>query len=104
LEELSYNFDESTNIIYEHPHAIYASRLLNFPNLPEPTNCPDQQEFVSSSRIIQVQTGEFYHLHAVYLFVQLMNKLIIYFFSIKFIIGEVKTLCSDECLGCAFTN
>src|SRR4051794_38068511 len=49
LEELSYNVDELTNIIHQtHPQAIYTSRSLNFPDLPEPINCPNQQEFVSS--------------------------------------------------------
>ena len=59
LEELSYDFNESTNSqLYEtHPQTIYTSRLLHFPNLPEPINCPNQQEFVSSKSLI-IQTGK----------------------------------------------
>ena len=50
LEELTYDFTESTNtkLFETHPQAIYTSRLLNFSNLPEPVNCPNQEEFVSS--------------------------------------------------------
>ena len=50
LEELSYDFTGSTNtkLFETHPQAIYTSRLLNFSNLPEPVNCPNQEEFVSS--------------------------------------------------------
>src|ERR1700753_1708297 len=38
LEELSYDFTESTNtkLFETHPQAIYISRLLNFSNLPKP--------------------------------------------------------------------
>ena len=53
-----------TNLLLEmqlktHPQAIYTSRPFNFQNLPEPINCPNQQEFVSSRNILQIQTGEF---------------------------------------------
>ncbi|UZO12682.1 uncharacterized protein OCT59_004206 [Rhizophagus irregularis] len=64
---LSYNLNESTNItdlftkIQTHPQAIYTSRLLNFhKNLPEPINCPNQQEFISSRYIKKIQTGQVY--------------------------------------------
>ena len=64
LKKLSYNFNESTNSssttqLYEtHSQAIYTSRLLNFQNLPEPTNCPNQQEFVSLRN--KMQASEFF--------------------------------------------
>ncbi|PKY51234.1 hypothetical protein RhiirA4_468116 [Rhizophagus irregularis] len=84
LKRLSYNFNESqvnetrprlsynlTNItdlftkIQTHPQAIYTSRLLNFhKNLPEPINCPNQQEFISSRGIKKIQTGQVYTLHS----------------------------------------
>ena len=50
LEELSYDFSDTTNtkLFETHPQAIYTSRLLNFSNLPEPVNCPNQEEFISS--------------------------------------------------------
>jgi serine/threonine protein kinase len=65
LKRLSYNFNESTNIANlkvqldeTHPQAIYTSRLLNLQNLPEPINCPNQQEFISSRYIKKIRTGE----------------------------------------------
>src|SRR5581483_3550180 len=50
LEKLSYDFAETTDteLFETHPQAIYTSRLLNFSNLPEPVNCPNQEEFVTS--------------------------------------------------------
>ena len=50
LEELTYEFTETTDtkLFKTHPQAIYKSRLLNFSNLPEPVNCPNQEEFVFS--------------------------------------------------------
>src|SRR6266542_4226744 len=60
LKKLSYNFNESTNItslLLLHSQAIYTSRLLNFQNLLEPTNWPNQQEFISSRYIKKIQTG-----------------------------------------------
>ena len=39
--------------------ATQFSRLLNLPNLPEPINCQNQEEFVSSRNTAQVQSGEF---------------------------------------------
>src|SRR5581483_11444915 len=56
LEELSYEFTKTTDtkLFETHPQAIYTSRLLNFSDLPEPVNCPNQ-EFVSS------RNGKFYH-------------------------------------------
>ena len=58
LEELTYEFTETTDtkLFETHPQAIYTSRLLNFSNLPEPVNCPNQEEFVSSRCTIQKQT------------------------------------------------
>ncbi|GBB90465.1 hypothetical protein RclHR1_17430001 [Rhizophagus clarus] len=41
-----------------HPKAIYTSRLLNFQNLPEPINCPNQQEFITSRYIKKIRTGQ----------------------------------------------
>jgi serine/threonine protein kinase len=67
LIRLSYNFNEPTNITdlllkiqldEIHPQAIYTSRLLNLQNLPEPINCPNQQEFISSRYIKKIRTGE----------------------------------------------
>jgi serine/threonine protein kinase len=67
LKGLSYNFNESTNIadlflkvqlVETHPQAIYTSRLLNLQNLPEPINCPNQQEFIPSRYIKKIRTGE----------------------------------------------
>src|SRR6266542_3045519 len=67
LENLSYNFNESNNITMNsssimetHPQAIYTSRVLDLPlYLPEPMNCPNQQEFVSSRIIMPIaQTGK----------------------------------------------
>jgi serine/threonine protein kinase len=64
---LSYNPNESTNItdlflkvqLEEiHPQAIYTSRLLNLQNLPEPINCPNQQECIFSRYIKKIRTGE----------------------------------------------
>ena len=50
LEELSYDFSDSTNtkLFETHPQAIYTSQLLNFSDLPELVNCPNQEEFISS--------------------------------------------------------
>ncbi|RIA84265.1 kinase-like domain-containing protein, partial [Glomus cerebriforme] len=54
LKELTYNFTPITKSttktqLYEtHTQAIYTSRLLNFSNLPEPVNCSNQKEFISS--------------------------------------------------------
>ncbi|RIA84266.1 kinase-like domain-containing protein [Glomus cerebriforme] len=54
LKELTYNFTPITKSttktrIYEtHTQAIYTSRLLNLSNLPEPVNCSNQKEFISS--------------------------------------------------------
>jgi len=45
--------------IKSHHQAIYTSRLLNLQNLPKPVNCPNQQQFVSSGNIMEIQTGEF---------------------------------------------
>ncbi|CAB4485748.1 unnamed protein product [Rhizophagus irregularis] len=47
-----YSLDE------KHPKAIYTSRLLNFQNLPEPINCRNQQEFVSSRYTKRIRTGQ----------------------------------------------
>ncbi|GES90717.1 kinase-like domain-containing protein [Rhizophagus clarus] len=62
LKRLSYNFNTSTNINLlsgkVHPKAIYTSRLLNFQNLPEPINCPNQQEFITSRYIKKIRTGQ----------------------------------------------
>ena len=63
----SYNFTELTKQnsskmqmqLKTHPQAIYTSRLISSSNLPEPMNCQDQEEFVSSRDTVQVQTGEF---------------------------------------------
>ncbi|UZO12655.1 uncharacterized protein OCT59_004180 [Rhizophagus irregularis] len=60
---LSYNLNES-NELQSHPQAIYKSRLLNFQNLPEPINCPNHQEFVSSRHIMKIQTGQVNTLHS----------------------------------------
>ncbi|RGB41440.1 kinase-like domain-containing protein, partial [Rhizophagus diaphanus] len=68
LKRLSYNFNESTNITNlllkiqkdeKHPKAIYISQLHNFQNLPEPINCRNQQEFISS-RYNKIRTGKFF--------------------------------------------
>ncbi|RIA84271.1 kinase-like domain-containing protein [Glomus cerebriforme] len=54
LLKLTYNFNPITKSttktqIYEtHTQAIYTSRLLNLSNLPEPVNCSNQKEFISS--------------------------------------------------------
>jgi serine/threonine protein kinase len=82
LEELSYEFTESTDtkLFETHPQAIYTSRLLNFSNLPEPVNCPNQEEFVSS------RNGKFITLFILY------YKLLI--------INFIDTL-RFECLDCA---
>ncbi|GBB93945.1 hypothetical protein RclHR1_02260010 [Rhizophagus clarus] len=46
LRNSSYNFKVMMEI---HPQAIYTSRNVDLPShLPEPINCPNQQEFVSS--------------------------------------------------------
>jgi serine/threonine protein kinase len=71
LKRLSYNFNESTSITdlflevqldEIHPQATYTSRLLNFQNLPEPMNCSNQQEFISSRHINKIQTGELFRI------------------------------------------
>ncbi|CAB5389158.1 unnamed protein product [Rhizophagus irregularis] len=46
------------NEIKFHNEAIYTSRLLNFQNLPEPINCRNQQEFVSSRYTKRIRTGQ----------------------------------------------
>ncbi|CAB5196152.1 unnamed protein product [Rhizophagus irregularis] len=71
---LSYsNLNESTNITNLlskiqldeiHPQAIYTSRLLNFQILPEPINCPNQQEFISSRYSKRIRTGQVNTLHS----------------------------------------
>ncbi|RIA97006.1 kinase-like domain-containing protein [Glomus cerebriforme] len=54
LPELKYNFTPITKSttktqLYEtHTQAIYKSRLLTLSNLPEPINCSNQEEFISS--------------------------------------------------------
>src|SRR5581483_8215710 len=50
LEELTYEYTETTDtkLFETHPQAIYTSRILNFSDLPEPVNCPNQEEFISS--------------------------------------------------------
>jgi len=64
LDELSNNsMEESTTItslvskiqLETHPQAVYTSRLLNLSSLPEPVNCLNQQEFVSSRFIKEIQ-------------------------------------------------
>ncbi|CAB4485002.1 uncharacterized protein OCT59_004197 [Rhizophagus irregularis] len=67
--KLSYNLNES-NELQSHPLATYMSRPLNFQNLPEPINCTDQQEFISSRYTKRIRTG------------------------------QVNTIYSDECLDC----
>jgi serine/threonine protein kinase len=77
-KKLLYNFNESTNnsnlllsiqLSDIHPQAIYTSRLLNFLNLPEPINCPNQQNFISSRYIKKIQTGEIFIIYFSYLFI-----------------------------------
>uniref|UniRef100_U9UWS5 Uncharacterized protein n=1 Tax=Rhizophagus irregularis (strain DAOM 181602 / DAOM 197198 / MUCL 43194) TaxID=747089 RepID=U9UWS5_RHIID len=53
--KLSYNLNES-NELQSHPLATYMSRPLNFQNLPEPINCTDQQEFISSRYTKRIRT------------------------------------------------
>ncbi|CAB4407339.1 unnamed protein product [Rhizophagus irregularis] len=63
----SSNFDETINItlnlsntIKTHSQPIYTSKILELPSyLPEPTNCPNQQEFVSSRIAQTVQSEKF---------------------------------------------
>ncbi|CAB4397078.1 unnamed protein product [Rhizophagus irregularis] len=63
----SYNFDEtidntlnSSITIETHSQPIYTSKILELPPyLPEPTNCPNQQEFVSSRIAQTVQSEKF---------------------------------------------
>jgi hypothetical protein len=64
----TYNFYESINTAINssittetHSQANYTNRNLDLPpHLPEPTNCLNQQEFISSRIIIQdVQTSKF---------------------------------------------
>ncbi|POG74994.1 kinase-like domain-containing protein [Rhizophagus irregularis DAOM 181602=DAOM 197198] len=71
LKRLSYNFNESTNnlllkiqIDEKHPKAIYTGRLLNFQNLPEPINCTNQQEFISSRYTRRIRTGQVNTFHS----------------------------------------
>jgi len=53
LKRLLYNLNES-NELRSHPQATYASRLLNFQNLPKYINCSDQKKrFISSRNIIK---------------------------------------------------
>jgi serine/threonine protein kinase len=66
LVRLSYNLNE-TNELQSHPLASYTSRLLNFQNLPEPINCPNKHEFISSRHIKKIQTGEFFIIFFFYL-------------------------------------
>ncbi|RIA84268.1 kinase-like domain-containing protein [Glomus cerebriforme] len=60
LKELTYNFTPITKSttktqLYEtHTQAIYTSRLLNLSNLPEPVNCSNQKEFISSRNTAEV--------------------------------------------------
>src|SRR5436309_15042367 len=83
LEELKYEFTETTDtkLFETHPQAIYTSRLLNFSNLPEPVNCPNQEEFVSS------RNGKFITLFILY-------------YKLLIIINFIDTLRS-ECFDCA---
>ncbi|CAB4374320.1 unnamed protein product [Rhizophagus irregularis] len=55
--KLSYNLNES-NELQSHPLATYMSRPLNFQNLPEPINCTNQKEYISSRYIKRIQTGQ----------------------------------------------
>ncbi|GBB93938.1 hypothetical protein RclHR1_02260003 [Rhizophagus clarus] len=57
LIRLLYNLNES-NEIKSRPLASYTCRLLNFQNLSEPINCPNQQEFTSSRYIKKAQKGQ----------------------------------------------
>ncbi|GBB93940.1 hypothetical protein RclHR1_02260005 [Rhizophagus clarus] len=59
---LSFHLNTYKNEI--HPQAIYTSRLLSFQNLPEPINCPNQQEFISSRYIKKIQAGQVNTLHS----------------------------------------
>ncbi|EXX59465.1 Kic1p [Rhizophagus irregularis DAOM 197198w] len=56
---LCFDFNDpiTTKKVDTHPQAIYTSRLLNFKNLPEPVNCLNQEGFISSRYIMQIQTG-----------------------------------------------
>ncbi|GES73685.1 kinase-like domain-containing protein [Rhizophagus clarus] len=55
-----FDFNETTTITesdtHPHPQAIYTSQLLSFKNLPEPVNCLNQEEFISSRYTTQVHT------------------------------------------------
>ena len=86
LEELTYEFTETTDtkLFETHPQAIYTSRLLNFSNLPEPVNCPNQEKFVSS------RNGKFITLFILY-------------YKLLIIINFIDTLRS-ECLDCAIID
>ncbi|UZO14207.1 uncharacterized protein OCT59_005668 [Rhizophagus irregularis] len=55
---LCFDFNDpiTTKKVDTHPQAIYTSRLLNFKNLPEPVNCLNQEGFISSRYIMQIQT------------------------------------------------
>src|SRR5581483_1302930 len=87
LEELTYKFSETTDtkLFETHPQAIYTSRLLNFSNLPEPVNCPNQEEFVSS------RNGKF------------ITLFILYYNDKLLIINFIDTLRS-ECLDSAIID
>ncbi|GBC37673.2 kinase-like domain-containing protein [Rhizophagus irregularis DAOM 181602=DAOM 197198] len=54
--DFDFNDPITTKNFDTHPQAIYTSRLLNFKNLPEPVNCLNQEEFISSRYIMQIQT------------------------------------------------
>jgi hypothetical protein len=86
LKELSYNSINKiatttnslskTQLFKTHPEAIYTSRLLDLPDLPEPVNFQNQEEFVSSRNIVQIQSGEFI---IYYINIELMLIKYIYF-------------------------
>ena len=75
LDKLSNNsMEELTTItslfskiqLETHPQTVYTSRLLNLFNLPEPINCLNQQEFVSSRPITIEVKGKFLFLYIFY--------------------------------------
>ncbi|RIA80666.1 hypothetical protein C1645_838295 [Glomus cerebriforme] len=59
-KELTYNFKPiitsttKTQLYETHTQAIYTSRLLNLSNLPKPVNCLNQEGFISSRIIAEV--------------------------------------------------
>ena len=65
--KLSYNLNES-NELQSHPLATYMSRSLNFQNLPEPINCTNQQEFISSRYTKRIRTGKFIIIYIYYFY------------------------------------